>query len=38
VRIIGEFTDWTGHSAEQLQSMRDAPADRKSKGLDVIDD
>jgi rifampin ADP-ribosylating transferase len=38
VRVIGEVTDWTGHSDEQLQAMRDGLADLKSRGLDVIYD
>jgi rifampin ADP-ribosylating transferase len=38
VRVIGEVTDWTGHSDEQLQAMRDGLADLKRRGLDVIYD
>ncbi|MCV7173457.1 NAD(+)--rifampin ADP-ribosyltransferase [Mycobacterium manitobense] len=38
VKIVGELTDWVGHSAEQLQSMRDGLADLRRKGLDVIYD
>jgi rifampin ADP-ribosylating transferase len=36
VRIIGELTDWTGHTSEQVQAMRDALADLKRQGLAVI--
>lgn len=38
VRIVGELTDWVGHSPEQLQAMRDGLADLRRRGLDVIYD
>ncbi|QZY46369.1 NAD(+)--rifampin ADP-ribosyltransferase [Mycolicibacterium austroafricanum] len=38
VRIVGEITDWTGHSDEQLQAMRDSLAELRRRGLDVIYD
>lgn len=38
VRVVGEITDWVGHSAEQIQSMRDGLADLKARGLDVVYD
>jgi len=38
VRIVGELTDWAGHSDEQLQAMRDGLADLRRRGLDVIYD
>lgn len=38
VRIVGELTGWVGHSAEQLQGMRDGLADLRRRGLDVIYD
>jgi len=38
VRIVGELTDWLGHSAEQLQAMRDGLADLERRGLAVIYD
>lgn len=38
VRVIGEIVDWTGHSDEQLQAMRESLADLKRRGLDVIYD
>ncbi|WP_319453589.1 MULTISPECIES: NAD(+)--rifampin ADP-ribosyltransferase [unclassified Mycobacterium] len=38
VRIIGELTDWVGHSPEQLQAMRDGLADLQRRGLAVIYD
>ncbi len=38
VRIVGELTDWVGHSPEQLHAMRDGLADLKRRGLAVIYD
>lgn len=38
VRIVGEITDWVGHSPEQLQAMQDSLADLKRQGLAVIYD
>ncbi|ORB30220.1 NAD(+)--rifampin ADP-ribosyltransferase [Mycolicibacterium parafortuitum] len=38
VKIVGEITDWVGHSDEQLQAMRDGLAELRRKGLDVIYD
>ena len=38
VRIVGEITDWVGHSPEQLQAMQDSLADLKRRGLAVIYD
>jgi rifampin ADP-ribosylating transferase len=38
VRVVGEITDWVGHSAEQLQAMRDGLADLERRGLAVIYD
>ncbi|WP_144209315.1 NAD(+)--rifampin ADP-ribosyltransferase [Mycobacterium tilburgii] len=38
VRIVGEITDWVGHSPEQLQAMRCSLADLVRHGLAVIDD
>lgn len=38
VKIVGEITDWAGHSPEQLQAMRDGLADLKRRGLAVIYD
>jgi len=38
VRIVGEITDWVGHSPEQLQTMRDGLADLTRRGLAVIYD
>ena len=38
LRITGEVEDWTGHSPEQLQAMRDGLARLREQGLDVIHD
>jgi rifampin ADP-ribosylating transferase len=38
VRIVGEITDWPGHTPEQLQAMRDGLADLQRRGLAVIYD
>jgi rifampin ADP-ribosylating transferase len=38
VRIVGEITDWVGHTPEQLQAMRDGLADLERRGLNVIYD
>lgn len=38
VRVVGEITDWVGHSPEQLRAMRDGLADLQRRGLAVIYD
>lgn len=38
VRIVGELTDWTGHTGEQVQSMKDRLADLVQRGAAVIYD
>ncbi|MGB2922530.1 MAG: NAD(+)--rifampin ADP-ribosyltransferase [Mycobacterium sp.] len=38
VRIVGEITDWVGHTEEQLDTMRAGLADLRRRGLDVIYD
>lgn len=38
VRIVGEITDWVGHSPEQLQAMWNGLADLRRRGLAVIYD
>ncbi|MBS1691392.1 MAG: NAD(+)--rifampin ADP-ribosyltransferase [Actinobacteria bacterium] len=38
VRIVGELTDWVGHTPEQLQGMRDTMADLARRGLDIVYD
>ena len=38
VRVVGELSDWTGHTPEQLQQMRDGLADLRRRGEAVIYD
>lgn len=38
VRIVGEITDWVGHSPEQLRAMRNRLGDLERRGRAVIDD
>ncbi|WP_422743357.1 NAD(+)--rifampin ADP-ribosyltransferase [Mycobacterium sp. WMMD1722] len=38
VRIVGELTDWVGHTDDQRDAMRAGLADLKRRGLDVIYD
>ncbi len=38
LRIIGEVTDWTGHSPEQLKVMRDRLAELDRLGVEAIED
>jgi rifampin ADP-ribosylating transferase len=38
VRIVGELTDWAGHSPDQLQAMRDGLAELMRQGKAVIYD
>lgn len=38
VRIVGELEGWTGHSDEQIQTMRDGLENLRRNGLDVIYD
>ncbi len=38
VKIVGEITDWVGHSAAYLQAFRDGLEELRRKGLAVIYD
>lgn len=38
VRIVGEVTEWAGHSPEHLRTMTDTLADLRRRGLAVIYD
>ena len=38
VRIVGELTNWTGHTSDQVQAMRDRLAELTRIGLAVIHD
>ncbi len=37
LRILGEITEWQGHSPERLQEMRDNVQRRKAEGAEIID-
>lgn len=36
--VIGEVTDWIGHTPERLQEMRDSIARLKEMGIEAIED
>lgn len=38
LRIVGEVTDWKGHSVEQLQTMKDHLQRLKEQGIEAIED
>ena len=38
LRIVGEVEDWTGHSPEQLQAMKDGLARLEAEGANHIED
>ncbi|HEY0888016.1 MAG TPA: NAD(+)--rifampin ADP-ribosyltransferase [Nocardioides sp.] len=38
LRVVGEVTDWVGHSPEQLQAMREGLAALRARGEAVIYD
>ncbi|MES2808533.1 MAG: NAD(+)--rifampin ADP-ribosyltransferase [Bacteroidota bacterium] len=38
LRIVGEVTDWQGHSPEQLKTMTDRLAWLKEQGIEAIED
>ena len=37
-RIIGEVTDWTGHSPERLKEMHDHLENLKQRGVEAIEE
>ncbi|MEJ5994453.1 NAD(+)--rifampin ADP-ribosyltransferase [Pedobacter sp. Du54] len=37
-KVIGEITDWKGHSEEQLKTMKDHLAKLKDQGVEAIED
>jgi hypothetical protein len=37
-RIIGEVTDWNGHSADRLKEMRDHLENLKQRGIEAIEE
>jgi len=38
LRVVGEVTDWKGHSPEQLKSMKDHLAHLQRLGIEAIED
>jgi rifampin ADP-ribosylating transferase len=38
LRIVGELTRWTGHTPEQLRTMRDHLAELDRQGVEAIED
>jgi hypothetical protein len=38
LRVVGEITDWKGHSAERLKEMKDHLAELKRLGVEAIED
>jgi hypothetical protein len=38
LRVIGEITDWQGHSPEQLKAMKDGLERLKELGIEAIED
>lgn len=38
LRVIGEVTEWEGHSAEALKEMHDTLARLKEQGIEAIED
>jgi rifampin ADP-ribosylating transferase len=38
IRIIGEVTDWKGHSPEQLKEMHDHLESLKQRGIEAIEE
>ena len=38
IRIVGEVTDWTGHSPERLKAMKDHLAHLERLGVETIED
>ncbi len=37
-KVVGEITDWQGHSAEQLKTMKDHLEKLKQQGIEAIED
>jgi hypothetical protein len=38
LRVTGEIKDWEGHSAEELQTMRDHLEELKRRGIEAVED
>ena len=37
-KVVGEVTDWQGHSAEQLKTMKDHLEKLRQQGIEAIED
>ena len=37
LRVVGEITDWQGHSPEQLKAMKDGLERLRQQGIEAID-
>ena len=37
-RVVGEITEWAGHSAERLKEMRDHLENLKQRGVEAIEE
>lgn len=37
-KVVGEVTDWQGHSAEQVKAMKEGLAKLKKQGIEAIED
>jgi rifampin ADP-ribosylating transferase len=38
IKVIGELSEWTGHSPEQLKAMKDHLAELERLGIEAIED
>lgn len=38
LRVVGELLDWTGHSPQQVQAMKDGLAQRVAQGIKAIEE
>ena len=38
LRVMGEVTDWQGHSPEALKAMREMVERARQQGIEAIDD
>ena len=38
LRVVGEVTEWAGHSAERLKEMRDHLEDLKQRGIEAVEE
>jgi len=36
IKVVGELADWEGHSAEQIETMRDGLTALEQRGEDTI--